>query len=145
MASVHYKISDLANIGYAMDWVQSMIERGIKAGPVVVTMGRETRSSEQNRLMWPLLTDISKQVEWFGRKHAPEVWKDIVTGSWRQVEFVPNIEGTGLVAVGLSTSKLGKAEFSSLIEYILAFGAEKGVQWSEQSQETINENKQEMA
>lgn len=143
MASVNYKIADLANIGYALDWTQSMIERGIKAGPVVVTMGRETRNLQQNALLWALLGDISKQVEWFGKKHSSEVWKDIVTGSWRNCQFVPNLEGTGLVAVGLSTSRLSKNEFADLIEYILCFCADKGVKLSGESEKKYNEFEQE--
>ena len=140
MSGVQYKITDLANIGHALAWAQDMIERAIVAGPVVIEMKRETRSSEQNRLLWPLLTDISKQVEWFGRKHTPESWKDIITGSWRNCEFVPNIEGNGLVAVGLSTSRLNKADFSSLIEYIFCFGADKGVKWSASSEQVYQEH-----
>lgn len=144
--AVHYKISDLVNIGYAMDWVKSMIERGIKAGPVVVTMGRETRTTEQNSKQWPMLTDISKQVEWFGQMLTPEEWKDLATGSFRGCKILPSLESDGrFITVGLSTSRMNKKDFSAYIEYLYVFGAEKGVQWSEQSQETINENKQERA
>jgi hypothetical protein len=44
---------------------------------------------------------------------------------------VPNIEGTGFVALGLSTSRMTKGEMSDLMELIAAFGAERGVAWSD--------------
>lgn len=109
-----------------------------------ITFGM-SRTQEQNSKMWPLLTDISKQVEWFGRKHSNDDWKDIITGSFRKGQFVPNLDGTGFVVLGMRTSKMGKREFSALIEYIYAFGADKGVKWSEKSEQVYNENNQEKA
>jgi len=99
------------------------------------------RSIDQNAKMWPMLTDISKQVVWFGKKHSKDAWKEIITGSWKQCEFVPNIAGTGFVIVGLSTKKLPRKEFSELIEYIYAFGADEGVVWSERSKDVYAENR----
>ena len=43
----------------------------------VVEIKAKTRSIEQNSLLWALLTDVSKQVEWYGRKLSPENWKNI--------------------------------------------------------------------
>lgn len=138
--SVHYRIDDLVNIGHCLDWCQSMIERGIKAGAVVITMGRDSRSIEQNSKMWPMLTDISKQVEWFDQKLQPEEWKDLATGSFRGCKILPSMENDGrFITVGLSTSRMGKKDFSDFITYLYAFGAEKDVKWSDKSKETIAE------
>ncbi|EME1833560.1 recombination protein NinB [Cronobacter sakazakii] len=48
----------------------------------------------------------------------------------------PGING-GFVVLGQSTSKMKVSEFSELLELIYAFGAERGVQWSEDAQEAI--------
>lgn len=109
-----------------------LIRKGLQSGDVVVTLGRKKRSNDQNRKLWPMLADISRQVEWFGKKHSPEQWKDIITGSFEKCDFVPGIDG-GLVMLGGRTSKYTKARFSELIEYIYAFGTEKKVAWSEPS------------
>jgi hypothetical protein len=101
-----------------------------------------SRTQEQNSKLWPMLTDISNHVEWFGKKHGKDDWKDIITGSFRKCEFVPNIDGTGFVVLGMRTSKMGKREFSALIEYIYAFGADKGVPWSEKSEQVYQEFKE---
>ena len=90
----------------------------------------ETRSDAQNRLMWSCLNDISRQVDWYGKKLAPEDWKHVFTASLRKLAVVPNLDGTGFVALGLSTSRMTKAEMTELIDLAHAFGDERGVQWS---------------
>ena len=91
----------------------------------------EKRSSEQNARMWAMLGDVSKQVEWYGKKLSPEDWKHVFSASLRKLQVVPNLDGTGFVALGMSTSKMTKAEFSELMELMSAFGAEREVVWSE--------------
>jgi len=92
-----------------------------------VTISEPTRTLEQNSRLWPSLTEISEQVEWYGKKLTPEDWKHVFTSSLKKMEVVPNLEGTGFVALGLSTSRMTKRELSDLLELIYSFGAEKGV------------------
>lgn len=98
----------------------------------IVKITEPTRSLDQNAALWPMLTDISEQVEWYGRKLTPEDWKHVFSASLRKLEVVPNLDGTGFVALGQSTSKMTKREFSDLLELIAAFGAERGVSWSDE-------------
>jgi len=86
------------------------------------------RSNDQNALMWSWLTVISEQVEWYGKKYSKEAWKTICTASFRkEVEVVPDIDGTGFVVLGMSTSDLGSEEMSALIEFIAHFAASRGI------------------
>jgi hypothetical protein len=124
-------ITRLEDIQPALQWAFSGISKGLEYGPVVLTLGREGRTLSQNAKLWPLLEDISKHVEWYGKRYTREEWKDIITGSFHKCEFVPNIEGSGFVVVGLSTSSMDKATFSALIEFIFSFGADKQVPWSD--------------
>lgn len=133
MADIKRKIDDMAGAAAAMPWIQSKIAEGLNRGSVVVTLGRETRSADQNNLLWALLTDISNQVTWFDKKHSPEAWKDIITGSFKGAEFVPNINGDGFVLLGMRTSKMDKPTFSALVDYIHAFGADQSIKWSDPS------------
>jgi NinB protein len=87
----------------------------------------ERRNSGQNARLWAMLTDVSKQVEWYGRKLSPEEWKHVFSSNLRKLDAVPNLDGTGFVVLGLSTSSMTKREFSDLIELIASFGAERGV------------------
>jgi hypothetical protein len=93
---------------------------------MVVELKPVTRSIEQNSKMWATLTDIAKQVDWYGEKLEPEDWKHILSASLKKQKAVPGIDG-GFVVLGLSTSKMSIAEMSELIELAHAFGADKGV------------------
>lgn len=125
-------------IRFGLAWVQQMVEKGLAGGPVQISLGRKRRSKDQNKKLWPMLTDISRQVEWYGEKLSPEDWKHMLTASLTKQRAVPGIDG-GFVVLGLSTSKMNKALFSQLIEVIYAFGAERGVQWSEKASQSLYE------
>lgn len=96
----------------------------------VVRVSPPTRSLEQNALLWSRLSDLADQVNWHGRKLSAEDWKHVATASLRQMVVVPNIEGTGFVALGMSTSSMTKQEFADLLALVEAFGAERQVRWT---------------
>lgn len=86
----------------------------------------ENRTLEQNALLWPLLEKLSKGIDWYGQRLTPSEWKDVMTASLKGQKAVPGIDG-GFVVCGSSTSKMGKREFSDLIELIHSFAALQGV------------------
>ena len=92
----------------------------------IVRITEPTRSLESNALLWVLLGEVSKQVEWYGSKLTAEEWKDVFSASLKKQKVVPALDG-GFVVCGQRTSKMTKSEFSDLIELIQAFGAERGV------------------
>ena len=94
----------------------------------VCEIKESTRTTEQNSLLWPLLTEVSKQVDWYGNKLTPDEWKSVFSASLKQQKVVPGLDG-GFVVCAQSTSKMGKREFSDLIELIFSFGAQKGVRF----------------
>jgi hypothetical protein len=96
----------------------------------VVEIRPDTRSLGQNARLWSMLTDVSRQVDWYGEKLSPECWKTMFTASLRKQKSVPGIDG-GFVVLGDRTSRMTKAEFSDLMELISAFGAERGVEFNE--------------
>lgn len=89
------------------------------------------RSNDQNALMWSLLTQLSQQIEWCGKKRSPEDWKDLTTAALRGAEFVPGINPGTVVPLGMRTSQMTSTEISNLIESIYAFGAQRGVRFRE--------------
>jgi len=108
---------------------------------MVVEAREETRTDKQNRLMWPLLKDLSDQVVWYGEKLAREDWKDVITVLVNQTKdeeqrSVPGING-GRVYFGARTSKSSKAYLVEVIEAIYWFGTVQGVQFSEASGKRI--------
>lgn len=109
---------------------------------VFTMMDGLSRTLLQNSKLWPMLTDIAKQVTWYGKKYDKDAWKDILTGSFKSAEFVPNTEGSGFVVLGMRTSKMRRKEFAALIQFIYAFGDTQGVKWSEQSESVYQEYKE---
>lgn len=97
----------------------------------VVTLKEPTRSTEQNARLWVLLGEVSRQVEWYGKKLTPEDWKHVFSASLRKLAVVPNLDGTGFVALGMSTSRMSKAELGDLMTLIESFGAERGVRFND--------------
>lgn len=94
-----------------------------------IEVKEKTRSTEQNARMWAMLTDVSRQVEWYGKKLTPEEWKDVFSAAHKKHKVVPGIDG-GFVVVGASTSKMSIREMGELMELIEAFGAQQGVRFT---------------
>jgi len=96
----------------------------------VVTVKPQTRSGEQNALMWALLTEISKAKP-HGREATPESWKLLfmhACGHACQFEIGLNNQP---FPVGFRSSQLTKEQMSDLIEYIRAYAAEAGLELRE--------------
>jgi len=93
------------------------------------------RSIPQNSRLWAMLTDISRQLEWHGKKLPPDDWKLVFMDALnREVRIVPNIDGTGFVNLGTRSSDLSKDEMSDLIELIFRFGAAHDVQFNDEAE-----------
>jgi hypothetical protein len=112
---------------------------GLQAGKCwILTVKPETRSQAQNRLMWPLLEQFSKQLQWpvSGQMVTMDAddWKDVLTAAFRgeTVRLAMGLNG-GIVMLGQRTSKFTKAEFSNWIEFLYATASLRGVKlpaWS---------------
>ena len=90
------------------------------------------RSIPQNDRMWAMLTDVSQQVMHSRMRLSPDDWKLVfLDGLKREMRVVPNLDGTGVVPLGRSSSDLSVSEFTDLIELIFAFGAKHGVKFQD--------------
>jgi hypothetical protein len=86
------------------------------------------RSIPQNDRLWALLTEVAQQVPWHGMKLGAADYKLIFLDALkRELRIVPNLDGTGFVNLGRSSSDLSKEEMSDLIEIITAWGVSHGV------------------
>lgn len=88
------------------------------------------RSLPQNDRMWAMLTDIARQLPWHGLTLKPDDWKLIfLDGLKRELRAVPNLDGTGFVNIGRSSSDLTKQEMTDLMTIIEEFGTRHGVRF----------------
>lgn len=106
----------------------------------VVGFAEKKRSLDQNDKLHPMVRDIAKVVLWpingtLARMSEPQ-WRHFFAAHIRKgAQLVPNLDGDGFIALGVGTSELTAREASEMIELMYAFGSERGVAWSEKSQE----------
>jgi hypothetical protein len=88
----------------------------------------KSRSLEQNARMWAMLGEVSRQVDWYGKKLSPEAWKCVFSASLKKQDVVPGLHGD-FVVIGQSTSSMGIGEMNDLMTLMESFGVERGVRF----------------
>ncbi len=108
-----------------------LAHRLVDAAPpdAVLNIAEPKRTLDQNAKMWAMLSDISRAKP-LGRRHTPDDWKAIFMNAcgW-ECQFMEGLDGRPFPQ-GFRSSHLTKHQMGVLIEYITAFGAEHGVEWS---------------
>jgi hypothetical protein len=92
---------------------------------------RSKRTLPQNDLMWARLTEISRQVEWYGQMLTNDDWKEMFTASLKKQRVVPGLDAGTFVVLGMRTSDMSAEEMGNLLDLIDAFAAERGVSFKE--------------
>lgn len=111
---------------------QHLLARAPRGSFMVISPPR--RTSDQNRLFWARLSDISRAKP-EGRDMPPDLWKSLfMAACGHRVRFEPGIDGEGVVPLGFRSSRLTKAEMSDLLECIAEYGARHGVRFSDEEE-----------
>lgn len=118
---------------YARERAKDLIDRAPYGYTVII--GEETRSQEQNRLLWPLIADIQAQVPEMATYSADDIKLRFLNALGTEMRFLPELEGAGMFPVGQRSSTLSKQQFTALLELLFAFGERHGVRWSYKSHE----------
>lgn len=111
---------------------REMAKRYVDAAPegCVVKFTVAERSQSQNNKLWAMLSQVSKAKP-DGKRHTPEQWKALFMHALgHECLFMEGLNGEAF-PTGFKTSRLSKAQMSELIEFIYAWGAENGVEFSE--------------
>lgn len=102
----------------------------------VISVSPPKRSLEQNGKLHALLTDIARSpMTWAGKRRTVDEWKMLMVSAHAVAtnepgEVIPGIEGE-FVAIRESTAQMSVRRASSLIEYIVAFCAQHGIDMKE--------------
>ena len=96
----------------------------------VMKLGAPTRSDEQNRKLWPMLTDLRRQVPELAGYQLDDIKLRFLNALGVEMRMLPVLEGQGMFPIGMRSSTLTKEQFSGLLELINEYGARHGVQWS---------------
>jgi len=101
-----------------------------------VEIHEETRTVEQNRLLWPILTLWAKKIQMVVNGNpifvAKEAWKVAHLADFRREHGDSGLyaltPGGILVPLGFETHTMGKHEFADFLTFILAETGERGME-----------------
>lgn len=114
---------------------RSQAHRLVDAAPInaVLTIAPPKRTVPQNSRFWAMLSDVSRAKP-EGRTHTPETWRDLFMHAMgHSVRFEMGLNGEPFPA-GFRSSKLTKGQMGDLMEFIAAWGSERGVIFSDEEQ-----------
>ena len=111
---------------------RDLAHRGVAAAPDGWTLELRPakRTDDQNRALWSILSQIQKQRPTHnGVKMTVETWKAVfLQALGAEMVFVPTLDGTGVFPLGHRSSQLTKGEFTALLELMLCWAAEQGLE-----------------
>lgn len=96
----------------------------------IVTLAEPNRTLDQNAAQWPYLEAFAKQkqlcingeMQWV----TADDWKDVLTGCWNGEMRMAAFDGK-VIMLPQRTSKMGKGEFSTWLEFLIAMSVTGGV------------------
>ncbi len=118
------------------DEVRRHAARQVLAAPLgkVVEIKDPTRSLDANARFHAMLTDVSRQAEYMGKRRSTEFWKALFVSAWsvatgRNPDIAPGLEGEAIV-IRESTATMSGRKLSEVMEYIEAYCAMNGIKLS---------------
>lgn len=131
------------------DAARSAAKREIDAAPLghVFKLSEPVKKREQEEKYHAMIGDIAKQCEFIGQKWDAEDWKRLLIDLFAKVmrdagtplhhdgRVVPSLDHQRVVQLGIQSRDFYVKEASEFIEFLFAFGSERGVRWSEQARE----------
>jgi len=134
------------NVKAEMLKVWDMANKGLKSGEaVIVTLGRERQSRQQEKCQHAMIGDIQKQANRSGGETTISQWKDLLVTDFAKEKqlmgeplsegnsFSISLCGTFMVAHRPTTTKFNKKIGSEYIEYIFVKGGEYGIEFTDKT------------
>jgi hypothetical protein len=102
--------------------------------PLVIEIKAADKSREQEEKYHAMIGEIARQASHAGAKWSPDDWKRLLVdqfckdGGIKTGVVVPNLSGDGIVQLGFQTRKFSKEQASEFVEWLYAWGAERGIE-----------------
>lgn len=154
MSELTITVEDPKDVPVKLAQVFDLVSRGIKAGPVVVKLGRLARSAIQNRKYHAIIGDIANQVTFEGRAFKAKIWKAKLVEQFEKElnamgktlrvpsEVTRSLDGERIITVRPSTTDFNKKEAAQFIEYIYSYGSDLGVRFTDKALSVYDEYKE---
>jgi hypothetical protein len=119
----------------------------------MVQVSEPAKKREQEEKYHAMCGDIAKQCTFLGQKRTLHAWKRLLCEAFVMVlrdeakaqgkpdpfpagEMLPSIDGLRIVQIEVLTRDFKVSQASQFIEYLYAFGEDRGVRWSESARRT---------
>jgi hypothetical protein len=109
---------------------------------LVLEIRPESKTRDQEMKYHAMIGDIAKQAQHMGAKWGSDDWKRLlIDGYARETgkthgKIIPNLDSTGVVEVGVQSRKFSRAEGGEFIEWLYAWGSDRGIVWADAQQWT---------
>ena len=104
---------------------------------LVVEIKRESKTRQQEKLYHTYIGKVAKQARHLNCTYNEEDWKRILVDAYLREtkqstgQVIPNLDGTGVIQLGLQTRKFTKEQASEFVTWLEAWCAENGVDLGE--------------
>ncbi|MBL3825142.1 MULTISPECIES: recombination protein NinB [unclassified Marinobacter] len=142
MSQLSRKIEAENQVPFVMQWVQQAVSRALAGGPVQITLGRVSKSRDQEAKYHAMIEDIRSQCfKGYSREGMKAALINQFALEREQMgeplrnpgEKVWDWKNEARVYVRPSSKKFTKREAADFIEFLYATGSEFDVQWSEKA------------
>lgn len=99
---------------------------------------KASKSREQEEKYHALIGEIAKQAQHLGATWDAESWKRLLVDQFcrenniKTGTVIPNLTGDGIVQLGFQTKKFTKEQASEFVEWLYAWGTERGVSFEKE-------------
>jgi hypothetical protein len=102
-------------------------------GRLTVEIKREVKTRDQEKLYHKLVSQISTRAQHMGSTWDSESWKRLLVDAYAtevgisRGRVIPNLNGDGVIQLGIQTRKFSKEEATGFVEWLYAWCAQNGV------------------
>ena len=129
---IHLTSTEQAKTSIRHNWEK--ITKALDAGNnLVMEIKLASKSREQEEKYHAMINDIAKQAEHMGAKWSADDWKRLLVNQFMRDsgnsggKIIPNLDGTGIVQLGLQTRNFTKEQANEFIEWLYSWALENGV------------------
>lgn len=103
----------------------------------VLELGPEGQSRDQQEKYHAMIGEVAAQAKHLGASWDAEDWKRLLLDRFAREtgravgKVIPNLSGDGVVEVGILSRRFSKRTANEFIEWLLAWGAENGIEYSD--------------
>ena len=129
---LHLTSTEQAKTSIRHNWEK--IAKALDAGKhLTMEIKLVSKTREQEEKYHAMIGDIAKQAQHMGAKWSAEDWKRLLVDQFARdslmygAPIIPNLDGTGIVQLGVQTRQFTKEQASEFVEWLYSWAAHNGV------------------